>query len=147
MRDTALNDAIPRLNRSVLLVDANTRTREARAANMRKLGATVDAASNATMGLLQFGTGSYRLVLIDLGRDLEGAERLAREIRLKNPLQSVAFMVAGPTLISKTLGPTRAIPTMSLVQSISEPASATDSEFARAVKEAETSQRNDDPAE
>ncbi|HET9698020.1 MAG TPA: hypothetical protein VFP40_14200 [Terriglobales bacterium] len=142
-----MNEAIPRVNKSVLLIDANARTREARAANLRKLGATVDAASNATMGLFQFGTGSYRLVLIDLGRDLEGAERLASEIRLKNPSQSVGFMVEGPTLISKTLGPTRATPAITMVQPISEPASSPDSEFGRAVKEAETFQRNQDTGE
>lgn len=147
MREIALNKDIPRLNRSVLLVDANMRTREARAANLRKLGATVDAASNAATGLLQFGTGSYQLVLIDLGRDLEGAERLAREIRLKNPSQSVGFMVEGPTLISKTLGPVRTAPTVASVQPISEHASPPDSDFARAVKEAETFQRNQDTGE
>jgi hypothetical protein len=115
----------------------------ARAANMRKLGATVDAASNAAMGLHQFGSDSYRLVLIDLGRDREGAERLAREIRLKNPLQSIGFMVEGPTLISRTFGPARA----TLVPPISEETSTADSEFGRAVKEAETLQRSEDIAE
>jgi hypothetical protein len=118
------------------------RTREARAANMRKLGATVDAVSNATMGLHQFGADSYRLVLIDLGRDRDGAERLASEIRLKKPLQSIGFMVEGPTLISKTLGPGRGASITALVPAISNRTSEAETGFGRAVREAETSQRN-----
>jgi CheY-like chemotaxis protein len=126
--------------KSVLLVDVNMHTRESRAASMRKLGATVDCASNASTALQQFGAGLYRLVLIDLGHDKDGAEQLARDIRRKQPKQLVGFMVKGPALISTTLGPAR-------ISSNSQPSAehvstATDSDFGRAVRSAEKLQKS-----
>jgi len=101
MSEVVGGQASSTVGQSVLLVDVNLRRRESRAAHLRKLGAVVDCASNATTALQKFGATTYRLVLIDLER--AAAEQLAGEIRLKDPKQLVGFMVEGPTLISKTL--------------------------------------------
>jgi CheY-like chemotaxis protein len=128
--------------RSVLLVDVHSRTRESRAQNLRKLGATVDCVSTAVMALAQFASGFYRLVLIDLGRDVEAAEQLASDIRMKNPKQLVAFLVAGPTLISKTLGhPAQPTPVVTEAELIGESDVPVESEFGRRIREME--QRTD----
>lgn len=128
----------PVVKKSVLLIDVHMGTRESRAANLRKLGATVDCVSNAAAGLEQFGAGLYRLVLIDLGRDRDGAEQLASNIRLKHPAQQIGFMVDGPTLISKTLGPARSTATPKLVPAYAPTmVDGTESAFGRAVKDAE----------
>lgn len=132
----------PVVKKSVLLVDVHIGTRESRAANLRKLGATVDCAPNAAAGLEQFRTGSYRLVLIDLGHDRGAAEQLASDIRLKHPGQEIGFMVEGPALISKTLGPARptAIPAVAPAY-VPAVADAKESAFGRAVKDAEELQQ------
>lgn len=131
----------PVVKKSVLLVDVHLGTRESRAANLRKLGATVDCASNAAAGLQQFGAGSYQLVLIDLGRDRDGAEQLASDIRLKHPAQQIGFMVDGPALISETL-PARPTGTPAIVPAFVPAAvDATESAFGRAVKDAEELQQ------
>ena len=128
--------------KSVLLVDVHMGTRESRAANLRKLGATVKCASNAAAGLEQFQAGSYRLVLIDLGRDREKAEQLAHDIRQQQPTQLIGFLVEGPGLISKTLGPPRPAAVQAVVRAaaprVEDP---TESAFGRAVKDAEELQQ------
>ena len=124
---------------TVLLVDLNMRRREARAANLRKLGAIVDCVSNAAAALQKYGTTTYRMVLIDLER--EGAEQLASEIRLKRPTQLVGFLVDGPKLISKTLA-TAQTPLKPPVVNVPEVAEspATESSFGRAIRKAEESE-------
>ena len=127
----------PVVKKSVLLVDVHMGTRESRAANLRKLGATVDCASTAATGLAQFAVGSYKLVLIDLGHDRHAAEQLANSIRLLHPAQQIGFMVDGPTLISKTL-PARPSAVAAVVPAyIPAAVDATESAFGRAVKDAE----------
>ena len=132
----------PVVKKSVLLVDVHMATRESRAANLRKLGATVDCASTAATGLSQFGAGSYRLVLIDLGHDRHAAEQLASDIRLLHPAQQIGFMVDGPTLISKTL-PARPTATPELVPAyVPAAVDPTESAFGRAIKDAEELQQS-----
>lgn len=143
MNMTTATTVVPAVKKSVLLVDVHMRTRESRAANLRKLGATVDCASNPALALEQFRAGSYQLVLIDLGRDRNGAEQLASDIRLKHPAQQIAFMVDGPTLISKTLPPARAAAAAVALVPAYVPAvvDPTESAFGRAVKDAEELQQ------
>ena len=132
----------PVIKKSVLLVDVHMGTRESRAANLRKLGATVDCASTAAAGLAQFAVGSYKLVLIDLGRDRHAAEQLASDIRLKHPGQQIGFMVDGPQLISTTMGPARPTPAPGLVPAyVPAVVDETESAFGRAVKDAEELQQ------
>jgi DNA-binding NtrC family response regulator len=129
------------VKKSVLLVDVHMGTRESRAANLRKLGATVDCAPNAATGLQQFGAGSYQLVLIDMGHDRHAAEQLASDIRLKNPAQQIGFMVDGPTLISKTLPARPTATPVVLPAFVPAAVDATESAFGRAVKDAEELQQ------
>ncbi len=127
-------------NRSILLVDVHPRTRDSRAQTMRKLGATVDCVSTAVAALAQFASGLYRLVLIDLGRDIEGAEQLARDIRSKNPKQLVGFLVAGPALISKTLRKVPApVPVTTRAELLPVPPTEVpvESDFGRRIRELE----------
>ncbi len=127
-------------NRSVLLIDVHFRTRDSRAQTMRKLGATVDCVSTGVAALAKFASGLYQLVLIDLGRDAEGAEQLARDIRLKNPKQLVGFLVAGPALISKTLRkstPPMPVNTTAELVPLSQSEVHSESDFGRRIREVE----------
>ena len=130
------------VKKSVLLVDVHMGTRESRAANLRKLGATVDCASTAATGLAQFAVGSYKLVLIDLGHDRHAAEQLASDIRLRHPAQQIGFMVDGPELISTKIGPLRTPAAPGLVPAyVPAVVDETESAFGRAVKDAEELQQ------
>jgi hypothetical protein len=108
---------------------------------MRKLGATVDCVSNAVAAIAKINSAMYRLVLIDLGGDVEGAEQLERDIRLKHPKQLVRFLVAGPALIAKTPTPEPAEATRAAsgleVSASSNPGIGGESEFGRKVRELE----------
>lgn len=139
MSDIVAGQAKATIGKSVLLVDVNMRRRESRAANLRKLGAEVDCASNVATALQKLGTARYHLVLIDIER--AAAEQLAGEIRLKDPKQLVGFMVAGPTLISRTLAAARVSPTVAKAYAPEATDSqAAESSFGLAVRKAEQSQ-------
>jgi CheY-like chemotaxis protein len=143
MSEVVGGQASSTVGQSVLLVDVNLRRRESRAAHLRKLGAVVDCASNATTALQKFGATTYRLVLIDLER--AAAEQLAGEIRLKDPKQLVGFMVEGPTLISKTLAAARVTNTIAKKfepEPQPEQSAPTESAFGMAVRKAEESQQS-----
>jgi CheY-like chemotaxis protein len=87
----------------VLLVDTNAHTRDSRAKIMRTLGVTVHCASSAGAARARFESGSYNLVLLDLGGDVDGAEHLAQEIKVKNPRQLVGFLVGSPLFVATSL--------------------------------------------
>ena len=125
-------------NRSILLVDVHKDSRDIRAENMRKLGATVDCVSNSDSALSQFGPGLYRLVLIDLGNNVDGAEQLARDIRLKHPKQMVGFLIGAPTFIARNLT-RKAVKPISIPVGPTEPvvSQPDESDFGRSVREAE----------
>jgi CheY-like chemotaxis protein len=89
--------------KTVLLVDINSRTRDSRAKIMRTLGAVVHCVSSADAAISTFVPGSYNLVLIDLGRDVAGAEHLADEFRARNPRQLVAFLIGSPLFVATSL--------------------------------------------
>ena len=141
MSEIVAGQKSPTINKTVLLVDVNLRRRESRAANLRKLGAIVDCATNAATALQKFGTTSYHMVLIDI--EGAAAEQLASEIRLKEPKQLVGFMVPGPTLISRTpMAPRRTIAVAANSAPEEADGSATESAFGLAVRKAEESQQS-----
>jgi CheY-like chemotaxis protein len=146
--DSSIPKAAPRAsswqNKTVLLIDVNPHTRDSRAKIMRTLGVTVDCVANAETAQLRLATGKYNMVLMDLGRDLDGAELLAREIKTKNPRQLVAFLVGRPLLVSTTLnrvGITRQRPQGPVVaaQKQSAPVGAT-MDFGQKIRDAEAEQ-------
>jgi CheY-like chemotaxis protein len=90
-------------NKIVLLIDINPHTRDSRAKMMRTLGVTVDCVDSAEAAHSRLATGKYNMVLVDLGRDLDGAELLAQDIRSRNPRQLVAFLVGSPLFVATSL--------------------------------------------
>lgn len=92
------------MKKTVLLIDVDVTTRDARSKVMRTLGVTVHCAASATGARQKLESGSYDLVLVDLGSDLEGARSLAEEIRSKNSRQLVAFLVGSPLFVATSLG-------------------------------------------
>lgn len=89
--------------KTVLLVDVNPRSREERSRAMRELGAAVDCAANAVSAVSLCQSGSYNLVLVDLGNDVPGAERLAEQIKAGHPRPRVAFLVGRPLYVTSSL--------------------------------------------
>lgn len=130
--------------KNVLLVDSNSQNRDSRAKVMRSLGATVHCVSSAAAARTQFDSGNYNLVLVDLGRDIDGAERLAREIRGKNPQQLVAFLVGSPRFVSTSLSgksrPPRVSPTPTSVAVLKADTPALTVDFGQKIKDAEAEQ-------
>jgi CheY-like chemotaxis protein len=93
----------PAAKKVVLLVDVHADTRDSRAKVMGNMGVSVHCASSAVGARAKLQTGVYNLVLVDLGRDLDGAESLVHEIRLKYPGQLVAFLVGSPLFVATSL--------------------------------------------
>lgn len=91
------------LTKQVLLVDANAESRNSRAKVMRTLGVTVHCASSARAARSKLESGSYNLVLVDLGADTTAAEALVREIKANAPRQLVRFLVGSPMFVSTSL--------------------------------------------
>lgn len=93
----------PVAKKAVLLVDVHAHTRDSRAKVMEDRGVSVHCASNAAGARAKLEAGVYNLVLVDLGRDVDGAEALVREIRLTYPGQLVAFLVGSPLFVATSL--------------------------------------------
>lgn len=126
--------------KTVLLVDVNPRRRESRARVMRELGATVHCASTRLAARSQLELGSYSLVLLDFGGDVDGAEQLARDIRTRNPRQLVAFLVGSPRFVATTLaGKPASRPTPSVVP-VRKAKTPTASDFGQQIRDAEAKQ-------
>jgi hypothetical protein len=90
-------------SKSVLLVDANAQSREARAKVMRTLGVRVETAGRAQTARARLATETYNLVLVDAGRDIAAAKSLGDEIKARNPRQLVGFLVGSPRFIATSL--------------------------------------------
>lgn len=105
--EAVVSKVAPRLsswqNKTVLLIDINPQTRDSRAKVMRTMGVVVDCAASAEAAHTRLATGKYNMVLVDLGRDVEGAELLAQEIKSRIPRQLVAFLVGRPLLVATSL--------------------------------------------
>ncbi len=86
------------VDKVILLVDSNPITRGSRAKAMEKRGLNIQVAASSGEALSRFSSGTYDLVLIDLGHR-DRAERLAQDLRLIRPRQRVAFLVGGPKYV------------------------------------------------
>lgn len=86
--------------KTILLIDVNATTRELRAKSLRSRGVIVDCEDSAEGGFARFESGTYHLVLLDLGADKDRAESLATSMRRLRENQKVAFFVEGPAYIS-----------------------------------------------
>lgn len=91
------------MKKTVLLIDVDSVTREARSRVMRTLGVTVHCVASVNAARQKLESGSYNLVLVDLGSDVEGAKSLAQEIRARNARQLVAFLVGSPLFVATSL--------------------------------------------
>lgn len=91
------------MKKTVLLIDVDSVSREARSKVMRTLGVTVHCAATVSGARLKLESGSYNLVLVDLGSDVEGAKSLVQEIRARNSRQLVAFLVGSPLFVATSL--------------------------------------------
>jgi hypothetical protein len=89
--------------KTVLLVDANIRSREPRAKRMRTLGVNVDCADSISAARVRLAADKYNLILVDPGRDIEDAESLVDEIRAKNSRQLIQFLVGSPRFLATSL--------------------------------------------
>jgi CheY-like chemotaxis protein len=130
------------MKKTVLLIDVDSATREARSKVMRTLGVTVHCAATLSGARQKLESGSYNMVLVDLGSDIEGAKSLAEEIRAKNSRQLVAFLVGSPRFVATSLdGATVASP--KLLAPRAEPPRKADSvtssdfDFGQKVRDAE----------
>lgn len=139
----AAASALELRKKTVLLVDSNLRSREARAKVMRAKGVHVDCVTSADAARARLAIEKFNLILVDLGHETEVAEALVREIRSKNSRQLVGFLVGSPLFVAKSLSgstprPNRA-PTPAMVaaaESPSGPAMA-DSDFGQRIRDAE----------
>ena len=129
--------------KTVLLVDSNLRSREARAKVMRTKGVLVDCAASADVARVRLAAEKYNLILVDLGRDTGVAESLVQEIRSKNSRQLVGFLVGSPLFVAQSLSgagsrPRRAAAPaiVATTESPSEPAVA-DVDFGQRIRDAE----------
>ena len=87
----------------VLLVDINPVSRDERAKMMRARGVIVECVSTAGAARSRIDAAAFHLVLLDLGRDFEAAEKLAEQIKQKNSRQRVAFLVGSPLFLATSL--------------------------------------------
>jgi CheY-like chemotaxis protein len=96
--------------KTILLVDSNLRSRESRAKVMRNKGVMVDCVASADAARVRLRVEKYNLILVDLGRDVDGAEALVQEIRTKNSRQLVGFLVGSPLFVVRSLGDSNSRP-------------------------------------
>ena len=89
--------------KTVLLLDSESHSRDERAKMLRALSATVHCVATTAAARLRFESGTYNLVLIDLGIEIDEAENFAAEIRARKPRQLVAFLVGSPMFLAKSL--------------------------------------------
>ncbi len=130
------------MKKTVLLIDFDPGTREARSKVMRGMGVTVHCAASMTGARQKLEAGSYDLVLLDLGPDVEAAKSLAQEVKARNSRQLVAFLVGRPLYVSMTLdgspvaSKVRA-PRVATVHKSEAPAASV-FDFGQKIREAET---------
>ncbi len=129
--------------KTVLLVNSNLRTRESRAKILRSKGVHVDCVPNAEAARMKLTAAQYNLILVDLGREVDAAESLVREIKTKNPRQTVGFLVGSPLFVATSLNRSnsRPSPMPARVEKAATPAVPGD-DFGKRVRDAETAQLN-----
>ncbi len=87
----------------VLLVDSNRLSRDSRAKIMRTMGVRIECAPTAEAARARLKSGTYNLILVDLGTDIDGAESLVKDIKAANSRQLVGFLVGRPLFIATSL--------------------------------------------
>lgn len=129
------------LKKSVLLVDTNAHSRELRAKTLRTFGVAVHCSGTGDAAREELDAGSYDLILIDPGADVNAAESLAAAIRLKNPRQLIGFLVGSPLFVAPSLrgGASASTPAAELPMAVREQASVFD--FGSKVRDAEEKAR------
>ncbi len=134
--------------KTVLLVNSNLRTRESRAKVLRSKGVLVDCVPNAEAARMRLAAAQYNLILVDLGHELDVAESLVREIKTKNPRQTLGFLVGSPLFVATSLSRNRSRlrPTPASmpvrVENAATPAVPGD-DFGKRVRDAERAQLNE----
>ncbi len=130
-------------DKTVLLVDSNPLSRESRAKIMRGMGVRVECAPTAQAARARLESGTYNLILVDLGTDIDGAQSLVNGIKAANSRQLVGFLVGRPLFVATSL--------KSKLRSRREPATASPAvaapppispadDFGRRVRDAEAEQ-------
>ena len=129
------------IGKTVLLVDSDRQSRESRTQALRAQGAQVDCVASVAAARTRLATETYKLILVDLGRNIDGAETLVQEIRARNSRQLVRFLVGSPLFIATSLNGHRTqqgpvpLPTMPS-EKVRNPVSKT-FDFGQKVREAE----------
>ncbi len=130
-------------DKTVLLVDSNRLSRDSRAKIMRAMGVRVECAPTAEAARALLQSGTYNLILVDLGPDIAAAESLVKGIKAANSRQLVGFLVGRPLFVATSLKskprprrePAMAIPTAPVPAAISPM-----TDFGQRVRDAEAEQ-------
>ncbi len=128
------------MKKTVLLIDVDATTREARSKVMRTMGVTVHCAASVTGARQKLESGAYNLVLVNLGSDVEGAKSLVEEIRARNSRQLVAFLVGSPLFVAMSLDaqPSLEVRAPRIATALKpEPQSASAFDFGQRIRDAE----------
>lgn len=129
------------MKKTVLLIDVDSTTRESRSKVMRTLGVTVHCAATVAGARQKLESGSYNLILLDLGSDVEGAKSFAEEVRAKNSRQLVAFLVGTPLFVATSLDgkvATKPTPIAPRAERAPKPAVPAAFDFAQKIRDAES---------
>ena len=88
--------------KTVLLIDANRPTREARAAVLRSHGIEVQDAASLRTARFLWQPNVFDLILLDVRRHLPGeALEFYEQIRSASPTEHFAFLVGPPVYLSR----------------------------------------------
>jgi len=94
------------MQKRILLVDSNPKTRDSRAKTLRSRGVVVHCAATGKAARTRCASTAYNMVLLDLGVNKPEAEQLAKDIRAANPRQLLRFLVGSPFYVARSPGPT-----------------------------------------
>jgi CheY-like chemotaxis protein len=85
---------------AILLLDANSRRGELRAAHLRETGAEVRYARSNEDAFFLLQESRYDLVLVEMRNNIAVGQHFCAAVRLDKPGQRIAFYVDGPKCIS-----------------------------------------------
>lgn len=125
-------------NKSILLVDVDPHSCEARAQAFRDRGVMVDCAQDAAIARTRYQAGIYDLVLVDLGPDIAGAQQLVAAVRQQNPKQKIAFLLGVPPYVSQVPGARGALRRDRTAPPAPAETAPAMSEFGRRIKQIES---------
>lgn len=125
-------------NKSILLVDLDPHSCEARAQAFRDRGVMVDCAQDAAVARTRYQAGIYDLVLVDLGADVAGAQQLVAAVRQQNPRQKIAFLLGAPPYLAQVPGGRGAARRERVAAAAPTETAPALSEFGRRIKQIES---------